>query len=311
MAKLKSERHHWWPECVSRHWADDSGLVHCMFPDGKVVSAPPKNFGVIGNGHTIKLSREPGESTPWDENFEHEFNQADNGFPATIEWLQQLTFEDRQDAPLRTRFVAQSTDEIEVARLLEAAVSLVVRSPRLRERAVSVAEHYRGPLPERERNTLIGSNLRRGQRDLVNCFGTRAKFCAIHSPDREFVFGDGCFSNLSVPAQGTIAPRLIVPVTPRISVLITRPLAYTSEPRLTTLVLSSDEAGQLNDAVQVYSRKFVFYRSERPTIIDAFEREEHLIYASLDNPMEKLVAAVPGVPERKLSSLPLYQAGGR
>jgi hypothetical protein len=52
MAKLNSERHHWWPECVSDFWKDDDGGVNWMLPDGTLRRSSPNNFGVIGNGHT-------------------------------------------------------------------------------------------------------------------------------------------------------------------------------------------------------------------------------------------------------------------
>src|SRR5690606_11016925 len=66
----KSERHHWWPECLSKHWADPDGGVHWLRPDGSEQRAKPAAFGVIGNGHFIKLGREAGETTAWDQNFE-------------------------------------------------------------------------------------------------------------------------------------------------------------------------------------------------------------------------------------------------
>ena len=58
MTKLKSARHHWWPKCVSRYWADINGLANRLSPDGQVRSARPESFGAIGNGHHIKLSRD-------------------------------------------------------------------------------------------------------------------------------------------------------------------------------------------------------------------------------------------------------------
>lgn len=83
MGKTKSERHHWWPECVSRQWADEAGGVHWIRPDGSETRARPDAFGVIGNGHFIKLGKEAGETTPWDQNFEDFFQQADGGFPGS------------------------------------------------------------------------------------------------------------------------------------------------------------------------------------------------------------------------------------
>jgi hypothetical protein len=55
VTKIKSERYHWWPECVSDYWKDDEGQAHWIWPDGTIKCMPPKNLGVIGNGHHIKL----------------------------------------------------------------------------------------------------------------------------------------------------------------------------------------------------------------------------------------------------------------
>jgi len=88
--KKKSERHHWWPECVSQHWADENGGVNRLSPDGSLRQGVPKNFGVIGNGHLIKLSYEPEFEDVRFQNFEPEFQRADSNFSGVIEWLGNL-----------------------------------------------------------------------------------------------------------------------------------------------------------------------------------------------------------------------------
>jgi hypothetical protein len=72
MPKLKSARHHWWPRCVSRLWADEDGTTGWIKTDGSVIRIPPDKLGMIGNGHHIKLGRNPGEMTDWDSSFENE-----------------------------------------------------------------------------------------------------------------------------------------------------------------------------------------------------------------------------------------------
>lgn len=75
--------------------------------------------------------------------------------------------------------------------MVESLASLAIRSPMTREAAVSIAERLRGPLPERERNTLITANLRDMHRRAKQAVSERGKATAIFSPHREFVFGDG------------------------------------------------------------------------------------------------------------------------
>ena len=98
---IKSERHHWWPECVSRHWADANGNTHLLRHDGETICTPPKNLGVIRNGHIIKFSGNPAIGDPWDESYEGEFQQDDNNFPEIIDWLNTL---DRCDPPFERTF---------------------------------------------------------------------------------------------------------------------------------------------------------------------------------------------------------------
>lgn len=107
MGKAKAERHHWWPVCISKRWADERGGVHWLLPTGEERCARPESFGVIGNGHFIKLGRKPGESTPLDQNFESVFQQADDHFPGVVDWLESLRFEPCMGRQRRSRFLPQ------------------------------------------------------------------------------------------------------------------------------------------------------------------------------------------------------------
>jgi hypothetical protein len=173
MKKLKSERHHWWPRCISKHWADQEGCVHWLLPDGEVRYAPPQNFGVIGNGHYIKFGKLPGEHSSWDQNYESEFNSADKNVPQLIDWLESLKRKEPDSSSiLSSRFCPVAASDEEIERLVACMVSLAIRGPMNRQAAVSLAEHFRGPLPERERNALIGVNMRRDYRTAVESIGT-------------------------------------------------------------------------------------------------------------------------------------------
>lgn len=298
MAKLKSARHHWWPKCVSRCWADSEGLVSRLIPDGGVNRAPPENFGAIGNAHHIKLSRERHGTSVWDESFEQVFDSADTAFPGVIEWLESLERVSVHHAKARAdRFHPVHAAEELLWALVECIVSLAVRSPMNREAAVSLAEQLRGPLQGRERNAVIGLNIRNRQRTVADWIGTRGKFVALYSPDREFIFGDGFFHNVTSPSAPPMAPRILAPLTPEISVLHAIPMAHLPEPRMTTLVLNDAEALFLNETVQVYSRNEVFFRSDRPDLTEDFRRGAHLCYADRDNPIERMIQDLPGVRE--------------
>lgn len=301
MSKKKSERHHWWPECVSARWADADGGVHWLLPTGEVRRARPESFGVIGNGHFIKLGNVPGQHTPWDENFETEFQRADDRFPALIDWIESLELESRIGQPRRSRFLPQPSTDDQFEQMVESLVSLAIRSPMTREACVSVAELLRGPLPEHERNRLITSNMRHMHRRAVKNLGCSGKATVIVSPDREFVFGDGFFHNFISPSGDPISPNLLVPLTPRISVLYVRPMLYTVEPRLSTLVIGADEAGALNRVVQTYARNMLFYRTDRPELADEYRERKHLKFSLPGHLVEQIIHTMPGVPDRDTS----------
>ncbi len=185
--------------------------------------------------------------------------------------------------------------------MVEAITSLAIRSPRTRESAVSLAEHFRGPLPERERNSLITMNIRDMHASAMKAFGVRGKATAIHSPEREFIFGDGFYHDLTSPSGPPHSPRILVPLTPRLAVLYAIPMRYTAEPRLSTLVIGAEEAERLNNVVQTYSCKWLFYRTDRPELIDNYRAGKHLRYTSPGNIVENMVHAMPGVPDRDTS----------
>jgi hypothetical protein len=260
---------------------------------------------MIGNGHHVLLGQ-PGEATVWDTSFEADFQQADSKFPTVIRWLDGLKRTAHSARTnLRDRFTPVAVADTDLAMLAEGLISLAVRSPMNREAAVSLAEYYRGPLPERERNKLIAANMRNTHRDAVKKIGIRGKFVAIYSPEREFIFGDGFYNNIRSPMSSMFSPTILAPLTPGVAALLVRPMSYTTMPRFFTLVIDAEEAKKLNHAVQVHSRDKIFYRSEQPEIDDAYSQGRHLIYSGPTNPIEDFVLHIPGVPspDRSLNFL--------
>jgi hypothetical protein len=301
MAKLKSERHHWWPRCISQNWAAEDGTTGWIKPDGTIVRVPPRQLGMIGNGHHIKLGRSAGEETPWDSSFESEFDRADNNFPAVITWLEGLERKFMPHVDLRQRFLAQPASDDQLSLLTESVVSLAVRSPKNREASVALAEKLRGALPSSERNSLIGVNMRKSQRIITDSIGARGKYAVLFSKGREFIFGDGFFHNVIAVNTAPNTPKILAPITPTMSVIVSRPGSFTVEPRISTLVLDDDEVERCNHAVQVYSCGSLFFRSQKPTLIEDFIRNEHLTYADPDNPIDNLILSIPGVHPRDRS----------
>ncbi|MDX1922570.1 MAG: hypothetical protein SFW65_05540 [Alphaproteobacteria bacterium] len=291
-----SKNHHWWPICISEFWKDTNGCTTRLSPSGEALCRPPKNFGVIGHGHTIKMSRKAGETTVWDYNFENEFDKADTNFPNVIKWLNSLRQEKRTNARNSIgRFLPQEVPEEMLGLLMEGLVSLCVRSPMNRNAAASIAEELRGGLGVRERNTIIAANMRYQQRNIADGLGTRGKFAVIFSPDREYIFGDGFFQNLSSSIGLPLNPEMLVPLTPSISVLFVRPHQYSAEPRLSTIVVSAQETDMMNHFVQIYAKDMIFYRQEKPVLAQEFYKGEHLCLNGPNRPIDGLIHGVLNV----------------
>ena len=301
MPKLKSERHHWWPRCVSAHWAGEDGKTGWIKPDGTCIRVPPKKLGRIGNAHHIKLSRNPEDSTPWDTSFENEFDTADSNFPAIISWIESLKHDFISSQELRDRFLSQPATDDQIRMLTECVVSLTIRSPMNREAAVSLAEHLRGPLPDQERKALIGANMMRSQRLIADSISTHGKFAVIFSQGREFIYGDGFFNNVKGVVNPPINPKILPPITPNVSVIVTRPMSFAVQPRLSTIVLSDEEVDGCNHAVQVYSSQALYFRNHKPQVEDAYACNGHRVYTDPDNPIDNLLCSIPGVPPRDKS----------
>jgi len=294
--KLK-ERHHWWPECLSEHWCEADGQINVIRSIGDPFRTKPVNAGVIGNGHIIKLGG--GKPSPWDESFEHVFDQADSAFPKVVTWLEGL---DRQPtnpgSPHSSRFLPQPITGEQFAGLVEGIVSLGVRSPMFRVSAVAPAVYFHGDLSPDKRHQLEALNMRHCQRMIADACKASGKIAVLYAGDGEFIFGDGFYNTATGVSAPPLSPRMLVPLTPKIAVLYTRPIAFATEPRLVTLVLDADEVAAQNAVLQVYAKDFLFYRSKKPTIHDHFLTAKHLECSDNNNPVDAIARSLPGVRSR-------------
>lgn len=288
------ERHHWWPECVSKHWCEADGQINAIRSTGQTFRAPPSNVGVIGNGHIIKLGR--GRPSPWDESFEHVFDAADSSFPAVLKWLDGLEREWRPTAkPRSSRYMAQPDPGPMFGQAIECMVSLAVRSPKFRAASVGVALRLRGPLPADEQHNLEAMNMRHCQRMIADACKSGGKMAVIYAKEGEFIFGDGFFNTATAVSGPPHSPKMLVPLTPKISVLYARPMTFATEPRLVTLVLDEAEVASLNDVVQIYSKDQIFWRSSPPVVTEDFRKGAHLVFADRNNVVDGLIGDIPGV----------------
>ena len=294
---LKSANHHWWPRSLSREWADGTGKVGRIDLDGSVKRIPHAKVGGLRNAHMIKLAPNKGEESVWDENFEHQFDWVDSAIPRLVESLHEIPFEERFDRLVRERWL-QVKFEDEGDALFGLIASLIVRSPKNREASVALAEKLRGPIPEPERSALIGGNMRQSFGLIHRAFKGRGKIGFLDAADSEFIFGDGFPNNLSCVVNSPHTAEVFVPILPRIAVLFFSPMQYTLNGRYFAATLTNAEVSQLNESVQIYAGKELFFRELQPMITDHFKGGKFLQFAEGVNIVRNIGHSIPGVPPR-------------
>jgi hypothetical protein len=274
--KPKNEVHHWWPEAVSKFWADAEGQVNRIESNGATLRSLPKSFGGIRNDNNITYKSSP---TVWDTSFEKSFAKADDAFPWLIEWLQELSSPiAAASRPFAERLTPLTVETGRLNMLAECLASLIARSPSFRDRVRRTSEYYRAqfgfadPKPEK---TLVAAGVRGAQEAFSRVLRAGGKFVVLKAGEREFIFGDGFlhnFASLDQPMQ----PCCLIPLTPDVAVFHTRPRSYRTYPKGLVVNLTADEVAFVNRTVQVYAQRYIFFRSMSPVIDDAFRQNLHL-----------------------------------
>ena len=250
--------------------------MHQLNPDGSMIQQQnAMNYGAIHDGHTVKLSDVP---THWDVSFEDDFRNADSVFPKLLKLLQQLPYNEyRPQTEITDRFLGVAVPKEIILTIQECILSLVVRSPKYRNHLhqFNVAIHGRdGRTVEKTEKKLINLNLRHAFDNLRKSMGGRGKFALLFSK-KEFIFGDGFYSNLSSTSQIPPNAFALVPLLPNLAIIYHSPTSYVSDPQLVTIELNAEETKSINDATMIYSKNCVFYRSEQPDINVSFRAREH------------------------------------
>ncbi len=286
---ISGERHHWWPKSLSKFWTDDEGRISRIDTKGKISRPTPTSIARITDGHNFKLG------SPWNSTFEQVFDCPDGNFPPVVELLESLVKDHRNSAPIgQLGFCPQRCEDLDLQTLCECLVSLAVRSPKFRQGVVSFVKHIRSNIKREEHKPLIAANMKQTYNQIMINASGHGKFLVAFSDNKEFIFGDGFYHNISCGSQYMINTRILIPLTPKIIVLYANPMEYMVEPRLVTLEADDDLVELLNQTIQIYSKDCLFYRYQQPELTDEFLRSEHLVYAN-DDPIKALVERIPGV----------------
>jgi hypothetical protein len=238
------------------------------------------------HAHNIRLK------SPWgDGSFEDAFGTPDGEFPKVIDWLLNL------DSPAtaarsKRHFLAQPISIERREQLARCVASLIARSPRFRNYlrlAVEPAGNPFGAQKFAPSETLIAMNLRGCFETFARSIGAAGTFMVGFSDSREFIFGDGFFSNF-LSRDAPLCPRVLLPLTPSMVLLYVRPIAFVIPPKLVTLRLRDDEVAFVNETIQVYSKDQLFFRCQKPSISEHFWIHEFLEFTDDYHPiLEKLI----------------------
>jgi hypothetical protein len=110
------------------------------------------------------------------------------------------------------------------------------------------------------------------------------KFVVLRASDQEFIFGDGFLHNFS-SLDHPMHARCLIPITPEIAVFYTRPRAYRTFPKLLVLNLTQEEVAVVNLTVQIYSLRYLFFRSIYPVIDEVFRQGLRLEFQYHEHPL--------------------------
>jgi hypothetical protein len=282
---IKGEKHHWWPEGLSKYWENERGLVQRIDIKGEVIPSTPERFGRISDGHNILFENE----SPWQSTIEHYFEVPDGNMPKIVDWLASLKREVKTDNTTKFLYISQEREDKNLDELRECIISLAARSPKYRNAQNSFVESLRGKLEKAESKRLIAANIHQKYKTLVQNSKGIGKFAILFSEEFEFIFGDGFYSNINATTENLFGVKILIPMTPHIAVVWSSPMVCRSYPRLISIKADKEIVEIVNNSVQVYSREYLFFRTQKPSLIEDFKLGEHRVYDYQTDPVYTLI----------------------
>lgn len=277
---LSREKHHWWPKSLSKHWINVHGHVNRIDCSGNLVSSNPKEFGQISDGHNMLLSK----TSVWNSTVEGFFDIPDGAMSSIVDMLKKLCTSNNSCISSE---IENDSDKLNLLR--ECLISLLIRSPLYRYNITQNLYKYRSHIDKREARTLIAGNINQKYHSLINNSKNSGRFVVLFSSEKEFVYGDGLYSTLSASADRLGNFKTVIPITPNIAVVWSIPRYCSSLPKIRALSVSDDVVTVINNATQTYSKEYLFYRNEAPTLIEEFTCNQHLMYDDHEDPIFQLV----------------------
>lgn len=281
---IKGEKHHWWPQAVSKFWCDNTGNINVTKPSGEIFKAKPKNVARIADAHNLTFNR----PTVWDSTYENLFDAPDNNFPEIITELKAVYDEHLSLFPDEQSLVGWR--DLSITLFVECAVSIILRSPGFRNQIASpIVESSDSKEQKKQREQFVSSNLHQYYQNIQKDIRDSGRLTVLITREREFIFGDGMYHNLSTVGNFGAERKFFLPITPQIALVWYSPCQYKPEPKVTSYVLSEDELETLNTSTQIYAKEYVYYRNAKPRLTQYFKKSEFLQYCRNSDPLDTFI----------------------
>lgn len=297
---IKGEKHHWWPEGLSKYWAGDKGTVQRIGVTGEVISSTPKKLAKISDGHNILFEN----GSTWQSTIEHYFDKPDSSIPRIVDWLWSFNNKVRANDRVDHHCLSQEAECENLDILRECVISLIVRSPRYRNAQNSFVRSFRGELEKPESKRLIAANIHQKYSSLVKGSKGVGKLALLFSENFEFIYGDGVYSNIGSTTENLFGLKVVIPIIPNVAVIWSSPMSCRTYSRLIAIEADRELVEIINNSVQVYSKEYLFFRTQQPILMDDFKLCEHRIYRHDTDPVDRLIESL--IPDGSRQSSRFY-----
>jgi Protein of unknown function (DUF4238) len=279
------KRHHWWPECHSKLWVDNDGLITAIDQTGHSFRSPPSKVGVQTHHNSIRMP-DGTIDTSLETFFANEIetpvapillrlaNQSQRSFA----WDQHIDrdFASREARAIRSdgflptkrgRCVLLSAAERRaVARYF---ASLLVRVPSYKDelRSTAVIAEIRKVLGLSESDAKFETDVLHVEivTRHLNDYATRLLECAwlvIESSEQEILFSD---TPVVPSALGWGDAEAICPISPNRCMMMVRGYKPPIEDSVMIIQSTPQSTRGLNQTLLQNSQRFVFCRSPFPS----------------------------------------------
>lgn len=272
----RSENHHWWPQGLSKFWKGKDGKVGSVRLDdnrtAQTFRSHHKKLGGQRDGHS-QIYGGDRNASPWNRSDESIFDEVDTQMPEMVNRLRAMAGQSADRPNMEWQPVAD--DPVLRDILAPALASLCLRNPHSRYLASSLGRNLMGY----ERGSEVDKNVSLG--NMLGAFRSyekhvrgRGRFGLFVAQEGEFIYGDGCYHNMPVSADVGHNTAMLVPMTPRVAVGYRLPTSYMTEPMFCVMNVDAVGVSRLNELVQVYSERQLFFSNIEPELSEHFMQLE-------------------------------------